>query len=131
MNDIDIRLCQIPHKCCGRTEKGADCYGWLLLYFKLKLGIDIYPFDELGGDDDESNSLSLVQNAHEEWVHIDVGDIQVHDVLLLNNGDLPSHVSVVIDKYRTQHMTEKGVLVTKISLIKKQIHSAYRHRSLL
>ena len=128
---------QIPYKWDGRDESGVDCYGLIVLWYKVKLRIELadYPKADHGFNDCRDVGGFLIENVWAEWNRIDVSEIRQNDVILFYDDpgkDLhPSHIGVMIDKKHFLHsLQQHGTATSRLRLWDKYIHSAYRHKAI-
>lgn len=128
---ITERYLDVPYLYNGRTWKGADCYGLLILWFKNELGIDLIDYNHGTEHWSALDSNIMLANAYREFEKVTEGDARKHDVVVLNNGGVP-HCGVMVDGKHFLHTLERiGPATSKISTWRDRIVGFYRHKSFI
>ena len=123
----------IPYVWNGRGFDGCDCYGLVILYFKVELGIEIIDYDHGRLSDSEfTNSEYLIEHAHEQWIQIPFEQAQPNDcVLICNRSEYPNHCGIIVPERRFLHtLHNQGCATSKLSTWRRRVHGIYRHKEL-
>lgn len=122
---------QIPYKLNGRDFNGCDCYGLLVLYFKVELGIDLLDYKlALANANSLTDTRYMLENAHNDFIKIE--DPRKNDVVMVCNGSrTPNHCGIVLDNGLFIHTLEGvGCAISKLKTWNKRIYSFHRHKDL-
>lgn len=102
----------IPYKHKGRDYNGADCYGFIILFYRNVLGKELFDVNE---DYDlhwsfKGNKNYFIENYHKQFekvekpVHYDI-------VMFQNRKGVANHAGVVLGYGKFVHCCKDGVLV--------------------
>lgn len=118
-------LLGVPFKYGGRDQTGVDCFGLLIMIYKM-FGIDI-PDHEL------KKGMCLVDKKIREisvdWEKIDAPEVPCAVVFWITNPDFITHIGVVIEEDKFIHAREHiSVCIERLSspAWNKRIKGFYR-----
>lgn len=122
----------IPYVRGGRDWTGADCFGFVLLWYRNELGITLP--DYRAPQDDAiftKTACGLYQRLYA--VFEAVSSPERHDLALMrsSSGRVLNHIGICIDSERIIHMSYgTGVTVIAIQRAKPIISAFYRYKDL-
>lgn len=132
MRSIDWAY-EIPYVAGGRNERGADCWGLVLLFYKRHFKIDIPTYDWVVPDQETFHKTTCEQaTVMAEGIEIfrEVDTPKQGDIILLNVIGMPIHVGILIGANLMLHTgLGHGVVVENIAEMKwrRRIKSYHRH----
>lgn len=118
-----LKYYNIPYKVDGRSFNGADCYGFLMLFYKNELGIDIFDYKFQPNDVSIQHELAVL---YESFTKVDT--VSKFDILLFQR---PSgmHCGIALNSRQFIHLTEKpGCTVGNISTWLRHMIGIYRYK---
>jgi cell wall-associated NlpC family hydrolase len=89
---------RIPFLDCGRTIKGADCWGLVRIIYLQELNIELPLMNEYDDCQDKLVIPSLLENKPNVWTPVKSGDEKAFDVPVFKMGGYPMHVGLVVNK---------------------------------
>ena len=126
----------IPFKDGGRDFSGVDCYGILVLIYKMEKGINLWDTSDYTMDNYSEQNYMLT-NYHKNWIPVDKDELQELDALLFTLDEdlpnIPTHVAVYIGNNRMLHCVQGvNTYTCKFagSMYERFFHSAYRHKGM-
>ena len=114
----------IPFEKRGCSFNGCNCYGFVKLWYKHELGIELNSYSlcpsEIADDFIESEASSLF---------VRVKDYQDHDALIILDSDQkPKHTGIFFNNH-VLHMTKNnGFMIENFRKIKPRIVSIHRYK---
>lgn len=125
------RYLGIPYVNGGRTRSGVDCWGIVKLIYSECLGIEI---KDLGEEDIEysqdwakDGEDYFMKHYSEKWQRVD--EPKPFDVVLIRNGrGIVDHCGLVLDSQRFIQCLRAGVVVSRLSVIKKVTEGFFRYK---
>jgi len=119
----------IPYVDFGRDANGFDCWGLVMQIYKDK-GITLKDYAYESPEDVKNNeSIYKDQYLIGDWRK--ESEPSEGDIIVFNIAGYPSHVGVIIDKYRFIHAHKScGVAIEKINSVRwrNRVHGFYSHR---
>lgn len=139
------RYIGIPYEHQGRSMKGLDCYGLVVLVYKDKLGIELpdvehYQYGKQACEYMEAfytnDQYEHVSHFHSLWEPVDLSNLEKYDIILFNaydDVDAPTHSGVYLGDDKFIHvMHNLPVTISRLSrVLGMAIHSAYRYKERL
>lgn len=125
-----IEYLTIPYLHQGRTDKGADCFGLLRLYYLNELGIDLPDFTEDYPPEWWKTSKNYFLDLYSKFNFSRVDSPQVHDLVMFkNSATAVGHVGIILDDSNFLHMSRSGCGTSNYiyGIWQRQIHSIYRY----
>lgn len=129
----------IPYKHYGRTVKGVDCYGLVVLIYKDHLGIDLpdpTTYESWRQADEYLTAFykenpNVVSWYHKLWVPA-TEPYLVYDVVLLKlfpEVDAPTHAGLYVGDGKFIHsMEELPVAIHRLNNWKRGVYGIYRYK---
>ena len=108
----------VPYLENGRTEQGADCYGFVRVVLQKELGIELPAFSYVR----DQSSVDEAIEGFQEATHP-----QNYDIVYMKGFNYPLHVGIWLDG-GILHMTAAGASYQKASILMKRIMAYYRPR---
>ena len=125
---------QIPYKHMGRNIKGADCWGTIMLWYWMRMGIKIQDAEgEYPPSWEWEGKSVLLENASDAWEKVETPGI--YDVILFETNGLINHAGIYLKEGRFMHTTKAGTIISKLDEhpFTFKVHSCYhlkeRHAS--
>ena len=117
----------VPYVWRGNDSNGCDCYGFVELWYKNELGIELPSYERRGNSFREINAEMIEQYKDHKFFNVDKPE--THDVVYMKDAfGVPRHVGIYIDGH-ILHMTEIcGTLMQRESAIKTRIISYHRYK---
>lgn len=123
---------RVPYKHNGRSLAGADCYGIIILWFRMVHGVELfdiatdYPASwEQGGHD------YFFENYHRQWEKVAAPGR--HDLVLFRKRGMVSHVGIYLKEGKMLHAIRAGCVVSRIDAFavrETEVEGYYRFRGL-
>lgn len=120
--EITKKYLGIPFLHRGRTIKGLDCYGLIILIYK-DLGFKIYDIGEYDLDWGIKGGNLFVENYHKQWEQVEVPKL-FDIVLFANNKNLVVHGGIMLDNNRFLHTCKAGTVIGNLNSKEWQAHIA-------
>lgn len=118
----------IPFADKGRTDAGFDCYGLLCDIYKMQRNIVLPSLAEnYESSTDKKQTSQLIDVKKIDWKP--VTDPNEFDVVVFNIHGLPTHVGVMLDRFRFIHvMKGRNTAIERITHINwtKRVEGFYR-----
>ena len=127
--DVMFLLMQTPYLHGGRTFAGADCYGALILWYRLFLGIELWDLEEEYPADWKFKGKKLfIENYHRQWDRVEVP--VRHDVVLFQVGGQINHAGIYLGKGNFFHICRAGGCIGRLEEPgwRKRVEGFYRYR---
>jgi len=125
-----VRYFEIPYKHNGKSFTGADCWGFVVLYFENTLGTQLRDYKDIipPAYADVRNSDIFLDNAETEFEKVET--LRENDCILLNvDSKTPNHVAIYIGNGKIIHMIHPaGVVVSRLAEWQSKVHGYYRYR---
>lgn len=99
---------KIPFAECGRSEKGADCWGLAIIIYKNELNIDLPELLGYNDTHDRKYISDLYETEHKLWQEVPLGQEKPYDIIVFRTMGLPTHIGIVIGKGDMIHC-ERGI----------------------
>ena len=110
-----------PWKIHGRTPAGIDCYGLLIVYYRLVLNIELPDFIY----DDVNEKQRLIALHRTNWIQ--VKEPEEHCAVLMTRRDEPWHIGIYLVGDKILHARRDiGVVIEPIANCRK-MSSYYVH----
>lgn len=125
LNELTI----IPFVDGGRDESGVDCWGCVMLAYKILTGKDLPDFKVGAMNVRKIFAIVNHQDAFGDWVQVD-GPSRGVVVVIKNHPEFVNHTGLCIDDKNFIHSMKKmGTVVDRLSSIlwKNRIHAYYRY----
>jgi cell wall-associated NlpC family hydrolase len=121
----------IPYARDGRSFKGCDCYGLLILIYRVELGIELKDY-KLASYDDATVAMAMVENYYTQFDEISPEQIKPFDIVsICNNSKTPNHCGVILGKQKFIHsLSGYGCAVSKLKVWNKRIYNFHRFRDI-
>lgn len=138
MSEISYRkYIGIPFKDGGRDFSGVDCYGILVLIYRMEKGIQLWDTSDYNmGNYSEQNFM--LTNYHKNWVPVNKEELQELDALLFTLDpdlpNIPTHVALYIGNNKILHcVSDVNTYTCKFigGPIEQFFHSSYRHKRMV
>jgi len=106
---LPVHFYTIPFVEGGRDEKGADCWGLIVLLYKYFFDVELEKFTGVAATDKDFNlAVDRINKEIEEHKNFyEVTEPQFGDIILLRVHGRPIHVGFCLDKSTMVH-TGKG-----------------------
>jgi cell wall-associated NlpC family hydrolase len=120
----------IPYKHKGRDYSGADCYGFILLFYRDVLHKKLYDIEEdYAPDWTFKNKNYFIENYYRHFQKVDVP--KLYDMILFQGKQgIANHGGVVLGYGKFIHCCKEGVLVDTYTRSgwEKKINGFYRFK---
>ena len=114
----------IPFQKRGCSFDGCNCYGFIRLWYKEELGIDLPIYNLCPSEIPDDYIKSEATNNF-----FPVTDYVDHDaVIILDNDGKPKHTGIFYQNYILHMSRAKGFLIENFRRIKPRIVSVYRYK---
>ena len=122
-----MKLIGIPFKDFGRDEKGLDCFGLVLYYYKHFLNKKVKDFFY---DDLLSINVKDILKIQDQWDVINnIKDIKKNDVLLIDSILASTHILIYIGDNQILHCNYKiGVCIEDFKKYSTRINKILRFK---
>ena len=119
----------ISYEYGGSDFTGCDCYGFVQLFYREELGINLIDFPRVG-----TNRTNLPEDYVRNRQSFEFDKVefpQNYDVaFMLNSTGDPSHVGVFMQNGIIHALEKCGVVVQEARLLKNKIISFHRYRGI-
>ena len=105
-------LMQVPYLHGGRDPQiGLDCYGMIMLWYKILLKTKLYDLDIYYDKDWSHKGRNLIlENYHRQWTKVEKA--HVYDIVLFkNNRGHVNHGGIILSGGRFLHACRAGIVV--------------------
>lgn len=121
---------KIPFVHGGRELTGADCYGIIMLWYRMRLGIELFDpdFDYPEGPQWKDKSYFL-ENYHLQWERVE--SPRKNDVVLFKSkdGKLANHAGIYLGKNKFLHTIKRtGCVIQKLDQWSDRVEGYYRFK---
>src|SRR5262245_2836472 len=122
----------IPFVLRGRDHQGTDCYGFVWMFYREQLGIELPRYEgacEIGRAPEEIQSrIEDNLNTH-QWVQIPEAELRRGDIVFVKRFGF-NHVGICVGMPKMIHMSKAGVVIQDLSRMGQgKIEACFRHRS--
>ena len=129
---LDLRpFLAIPYKHKGRDYSGADCWGFLIIFYHAILNKKLADFEEdYTPNWTFKNRVHILESFHKQFEKIDKPNL--YDIVLFQNRQgIANHGGVVLGYGKFIHCCKDGVLVDSYNREgwKRRINGFYRLRN--
>ena len=109
---LDLRpFLAIPYKHKGRDYNGADCYGFIIIFYRDILGKKLFDVED---DYDKNwtfkNKNYFIENYHKQFEKVEKPNL-FDIVLFQNRRGVANHGGIVLNYSKFIHCCKDGVLV--------------------
>jgi cell wall-associated NlpC family hydrolase len=114
----------IKYKDFGRDEKGLDCFGAVIYYYKnfLNKNVEDYFYDDI-----KNIGLEQIKKMQKQWYLVQ--KLEKNDIILIDSIFSETHVLIYIGNNKVLHSSMKnGVCIENLQKFKTKIKSIYRFR---
>jgi len=134
MTELDFirKLFPIPYKHKGRGYDGADCYGFIIIFFRDFLGIelmDVYQdYDERWAF--KGNKNYFTENYHKQFEKVE--HPKPYDLIgFQNKKGIVNHAGVVLQNGKFIHCSKDGVNISRYNdeNFKRRFNGFYRYKN--
>ena len=119
----------ISYEYGGSDFTGCDCYGFVQLFYREELGINLIDFPRVG-----TNRTNLPEDYVRNRQSFEFDKVefpQNYDVaFMFNFSGAPSHVGVFMQNSIIHALEKCGVVVQEARLLKNKIISFHRYRGI-
>lgn len=136
-----VKYLAIPYKDYGRSNKGTDCYGLVVRFYKDELGIDLPDGVEYTHHKEASDYMVSfyksgewegVSHFHTLWEEVELKDARRSDVILISTFDdldVPNHCGIHLGTDKFLHcMRDYGTCIHPIRKWEPHITGVYRYK---
>lgn len=105
---------RMPYLHRGRSLAGSDCYGCIVLWYRLRLGLELWDIEE---DYDQGWKWEgreiFLENYYKEWIRVD--EPGKYDVILFKTRDHVDHAGIYLRDNKFLHTCRAGTVISKIT----------------
>lgn len=108
------KFLQIPFLHRGRTLEGADCWGLVILWYKLRLGIELLDIEEdYKKEWRRTDKNYFLEHYHLQWEKCEKP--QKYDVVLFKRDEKIDHAGIFLRDDKFLHINKSGCMVCRLS----------------
>ncbi len=126
-----MQYLEIPYATNKQGFDGADCWGFVLLYYENEFGVKLDNYKDLPERYKDPKETSMfLEYSDDQFNRIDDSDLQKGDCLLIcTNSVTPNHIAIYKGAGMIIHMNDPvGVIVSRYTDWKDRVYSIHRYK---
>lgn len=132
MDEIQLtrKIMTTPYIHGGRDFEGADCYGAIILWYRHRLGIELWDL-EAGYPADWKQSKNLfIENYYRQWLRVERP--KRHDIVLIRITAERLHAGIFMGQGKFLHLCQAGGVLSPVDdrRWKSRLEGFYRFKKL-